>query len=241
MNNLQYIVTGTGRCGTNFVAKMLTKLDIPCGHECIFDFEPLDKIIKKIYHPHLRKLSFCSTHNLELKSEIYEELEQWVDAEKTIADSSYMAAPYLNMVILNHVKIIHIVRNPIKVISSFLKSLNYFNDSNPNNEWEQKIFETLPELKKINNPIERACYYYVNWNNLIEKKSNKDNTIICKIENITNNLYFFKFINKEKTEINLPNNVNTINKRIEDFKIKDIPNGSIKKDFLNTINKYGYL
>jgi hypothetical protein len=34
---------------------------------------------------------------LELKSETYEELEQWVDAEKTIADSSYMAAPYLKI------------------------------------------------------------------------------------------------------------------------------------------------
>lgn len=243
MTNLKFIITGTGRCGTTFVAKMLTKLNIPCGHECVFDFESEQIIFNKLLHPEFRKLSFCSTHNLEKYQENndYEELEYWVNPEETIADSSYMAAPYLNMSILNDTKIIHLIRNPIKVISSFVKSLNYFKENFPNNSWEEKIFQVLPELKKINNQIERTCYYYTNWNNLIEKKSINNKKIVCKIENIENNINLFNFIEKEKVEINLPNNINTINKRDENLMLKDIPNGTIKKEFIQNLTKYNYL
>lgn len=34
---VKYIVTGTGRCGTNFLAKLLTSAGVPCGRETIFN------------------------------------------------------------------------------------------------------------------------------------------------------------------------------------------------------------
>lgn len=34
--NVKYVVTGTGRCGTGFMSKLLTSAGVPCGHEAIF-------------------------------------------------------------------------------------------------------------------------------------------------------------------------------------------------------------
>ena len=240
-HNLKFIVTGTGRSGTVFAAKLLTKLGIPCGHECIFNYEPFDKIARKLYDPKLRELSYCSTHDLSIKKDNPEELEKWTEGEKTIAESSYMAAPYLNLPELKNVKIIHLIRNPLKVISSFVKSLNYFSQNNPTNEWEIKIYNNLRNLRNIHTQIERACFYYCKWNELIENNSKKHKYIICKLENITNNNLFYNFIDKTKQEIELPKNVNAINKREENFKITDIPIGPVKEEFIKKISQYGYI
>ena len=35
---LKYLVTGTGRSGTVYMARLLTSLGIPCSHEMIFDY-----------------------------------------------------------------------------------------------------------------------------------------------------------------------------------------------------------
>lgn len=240
-NNLKFIVTGTGRSGSVYAAKLLTQLDIPCGHECIFNWEPFDQILLKLYNSNLRKVSHCSVHDLTKIVDEPPELEKWVDEQQTIAESSYMAAPYLMLHELKDVKIIHIVRNPIKVISSFIKSLNYFKESNPTNDWEIKIYNNLPELKNIPTQIERACYYYCNWNDLIKNNSKNNKYILCKLENIDKNEKFYNFIEKEKKEIQISKKTNTINERNENLKISDIPSGSIKNEFYSKCSEYNYM
>jgi len=37
----RFLVTGCGRSGTTFVARLLSALGIPCGHEAVFDVGPL--------------------------------------------------------------------------------------------------------------------------------------------------------------------------------------------------------
>ncbi|MFA5822179.1 MAG: tetratricopeptide repeat protein [Thermodesulfovibrionales bacterium] len=37
-NSINILVTGTGRCGTGYMAKLLTSAGFPCGHEEIFSF-----------------------------------------------------------------------------------------------------------------------------------------------------------------------------------------------------------
>jgi len=240
-HNLKFIVTGTGRSGSVFMAKLLTQLGIPCGHECIFNHESIDKIAMKLYDPKKRELSFCSTHDLSTITEDPPETETWVKNEETIAESSYMAAPYLKLPELKNVKIIHVVRNPLKVISSFVKSLNYFSQSTPTNEWENKIYNNIKGLSNINNQIERACFYYCKWNELIENNTKTNKHILCKLENIDSNQLFFDFIEKQKKKITLPKNINTINKREQNIKITDIPIGDIKNMFIKKCSDYNYI
>lgn len=158
-----------------------------------------------------------------------------------MAESSYMAAPYLKLPELRDVKIIHVIRNPLKVVSSFIKSLNFFSQSTPTNEWEDKIYKNIKELNNIPNQIERACFYYCKWNELIENNTKNNKYILCKLENIDNNQSFFDFIDKQKQKITLPKNINIINKREEDIKMTDIPYGDIKNMFITKCGDYNYI
>ncbi|MEI8270832.1 MAG: hypothetical protein WCG45_05710 [bacterium] len=161
-----YLVVGTGRCGSVYMARLLTSLGIPCSHEAIFNYKGLDFAKKVLIGEAPLETSFCSTHDI-LNNE--EKLEDWLEGE-IIAESSYMAAPFLNESFLNEVKIIHVVRNPFKVISSFTEDVKFFEDGAIYKEWKDFVFFHLPELKKIKDPIEMACYFYVTWNRMIENK-----------------------------------------------------------------------
>lgn len=227
MNKLKFIVTGTGRCGTVYAAKLLTELGIPCGHESIFNEHGMN------FEP---KLSHCSTFSvLENK-----ELKPWVDINEIIADSSYLAVPFLEHLEVKNIPIIHIIRNPLKVISSFVQSLNYFSNEAPQNDpWQKIIYNTLPELSNISTQIERACYFYINWNKKIEECADR-RYIQIKIEKINNSAKFFNFVNRPPIPIAIDKNTNQFTLRSTDLTLSDIPNGNIKNDFINMYKKYKY-
>ena len=46
---LKLIITGTGRCGTLYLSKLLSFCNIFCGHETIFDTSPWNKILQRLF------------------------------------------------------------------------------------------------------------------------------------------------------------------------------------------------
>lgn len=89
---LKYVITGTGRCGTGFIARYLTSAGVTCGHERFFSTGGAKQAeINALYLHHLQ------------------------------GESSWLAAPYLGHFLLVDAKIIHLVRHPRKVIKSALK------------------------------------------------------------------------------------------------------------------------
>jgi hypothetical protein len=118
--DLKYLVTGCGRSGTVYMAKLLTSLGVPCGHETIFDFDGIERALERIAGSIPLKLSETS---LRAK-------EDWVDVNTIVADASYMAAPYLDF--FPDATIIHVVRHPVKVINSFCNYIHYFQNTEPN-------------------------------------------------------------------------------------------------------------
>lgn len=187
---LDYLITGTGRCGTVALAKFLTHIGIPCGHETVFhvskttnplaigidDYKPID--VKDRLDCTDKQLSFISRYNYENK----EVVEKWIDPNRIKADSSYMAAPYLQHELLKDTKVVHLIRCPINVVYSFVVNLNYFSSNEPQNKWEYFISQHLPSVFNYNNPWERACEYYVQWNLMIEKNLHGKEFITCNIE-----------------------------------------------------------
>ncbi|NIQ15395.1 MAG: hypothetical protein GTO02_13665, partial [Candidatus Dadabacteria bacterium] len=178
---IKYIVTGTGRCGTMFMSKLLTSAGIDCGHEVIFTNEGLE----------------AAKQNLFLNKE-------------TVAESSYMAAPYLNDPILSEATIIHLVRQPMKVINSFVVAYCYFLSgqasckknpyqwtyayppgADPEFKFMRFIYSHIPDLCKKMSPVERAALYYIKWNQLIEKGCVGRDFIIHPIESDISNLTKF--------------------------------------------------
>jgi hypothetical protein len=83
---IDLLITGTGRCGTQFMAEWLTRSGVPCGHEAVFSYR-----------------GYTSQPDL-------------------VADSSWLAVPYLGLVTC---RIVHIVRNPLDVVRSFMGTRHF--------------------------------------------------------------------------------------------------------------------
>jgi len=85
----QVVVTGTGRSGTGFAASWLTSAGLPCGHEAFFTFTGWDGAV-----------------NLMRRR------------PELVAESSWLAAPWLDKPQLSDALLIHQVRHPRKVAES---------------------------------------------------------------------------------------------------------------------------
>lgn len=220
MINLKYIITGTGRCGTLFTANYLTSAGIPCSHEAIFNYKGIEYAKDVINQKKELISSDISKNEILLKDKNIE------------AESSYMSAPFLKEF---DCLVIHLIRNPVQVINSFL-TLDYFsNSNNPNNiNYEKFIYSHLPILEWDMPQLDRACLYWAEWNELIAK-SNKIN-FIHKIENpmdeVSNFINSKGNYNKEKC--------NTLNYKYKKCKLSDVKNENIKKIFLKVAKKYKY-
>src|SRR5438874_64358 len=111
MQKLLYVVTGTGRSGTVYLANLLTRSGIPCGHESIFTPGGLDEALARVEGRSPIHVSAISV----------EACGPWLpDALSLVADSSYMAAPFLDHAVLAYAHVLHVVRHPMDVINSFV-------------------------------------------------------------------------------------------------------------------------
>lgn len=202
---LEYLVVGTGRCGTAYMAHLLTSAGIPCGHESIFNTK--NSTIKKI------KEQIKNKKDVELSECSINDQEPWVDPSTIVADSSYLSAPFIKDKIFYNTKIIHVVRHPLDVISSFVLDGNYFSNNFPENTitYQKYIRKYVPKVYKNNhNPETRAALYYIYWNHLIENNIQSKNYILHNIEN--NLKKVLNFIGKKQYNKNLSRKINTWNK-----------------------------
>jgi hypothetical protein len=231
---LKYLITGTGRCGTVFMARFLTSLGIPCGHESIFGHQGINLAKKRLNGEAWPDLSYCSKNSLKSGEWVPE--PSWLDDVSEIeAESSYMAAPFLAEDCLRNTKIIHVVRNPKEVVHSFCNYINYFEHRFPTNEFEEFIYGNIKELTEDIPQYDRACLFYIKWNNLIDGHSH----LFYRIEDKLDCVFDFLKIKKENYFSNT--SINSHKKATNDFfEIHLISDSSIKKDFVNLGRKYGY-
>jgi hypothetical protein len=161
---LKYVVTGTGRCGTLFMANLLTSMGIPCGHEAVFTTKGMDWATMVMMGRRFPRNSLISRGNNLSDYEV-----------EIAADSSFMAAPFLGRV---GCPVIHVVRNPIKVVASMTggafrnftgASPAYFDDIPEHNRHEKFIYDHLPQLRGEMPQLDRACLFYLGWNRMIEE------------------------------------------------------------------------
>lgn len=158
---IKVAVTGTGRCGTVTFAHLLNHMGISCGHEAYFGQKLAkgDVAIDRVFESNplssrVSKKAFKLMH------------PEWLDKSKYQAESSYLMAPFLEHKMFDNIKIIHLYRDPIKVIDSFVYKFNYFKEMG--RDWYEVFMRMhLPYLKQPNTPINRAAYYWYSWNKMI--------------------------------------------------------------------------
>jgi hypothetical protein len=139
---MKYLITGTGRCGTGYVALVLNSTGVTkCTHEQVFNVRGIDFAREQIA---MRRNN-----------------PQWGwDGE-----SSWYATAYLDDSILDGVTIIHLVRHPKEVIDSQLSMGNW---THPAYNGAKALLPYLPGLALCRTPLEMSAYWYVEWNRLIE-------------------------------------------------------------------------
>lgn len=232
MIQLQYLVTGTGRSGSVYLANLLTRSGLPCGHESIFTPWGLEEA--------LARLDGRST--IQVSAISLESCGNWFEgAGEVVADSSYMAAPFLDQAVLRDTRIIHVVRHPMDVINSFVIGLNYFQDWLPSDVWHRFMYTHVPELRLDYHPLDRAALYYVRWNQMIEERSAGKAYFFCPVETITQKL--FDYLGRRCTDEKLLA-ARTVNGRMDgkpQYEFADIPSASLRRELRRLAERYGYL
>jgi hypothetical protein len=214
------------------MARLLTGLGIPCGHEAIFDWHGYNRAKTRMEEKESLKCSMVSCANF-VNGEWHAE-PKWVEPNEIVAESSYMAAPFLDKPILSGVAIVHVVRNPIRVINSFSNYLGYFKCEESMNEYEQFIYSHLPELQKTMAPCDRAALFYILWNELIDSKE----TFFYRIEDDVDQLLDFLGIQGGACYNNT--SVNTHRKVGRRFVFSDIQSSEIAQRLVIKCEEYGY-
>jgi hypothetical protein len=152
------------------------------------------------------------------------------------ADSSWLSVPFLKQ--LDEIKYIHVVRDPIDVIKSFIE-LDLFNDKN---------FGTSPYVNLINNycnlkydnHIDRVISYYITWFKMIE--SYDIDKIIINLENVDYNK-LSEFLNTSIEPLDKKVNTKTDkkNKTINrDELLKKVKDSVMYSELCEISEKYGY-
>lgn len=174
MGEFKCMVVGTGRCGTVNLAKVLSSAGLNCGHESIWKYDGLEPALDRINGKKPLEISLIA--KLASYSDEENNISWFPKGEDIVleGDSSYMAAPFLNHSCFDNVIIIHVVREPIKVINSFL-GFGYFAEDIFKNEHHRRyldfMYTHVPELRESMPAIDRAALYYIKWNKMIEERA----------------------------------------------------------------------
>jgi hypothetical protein len=225
--DLDFLVTGTGRCGTVHMAKLLTSIGHPCGHESIFTPNGLEYALRKLRGEPIQHSRVSMADGRWL-----------VDPNYITAESSYMSAPFLRHKELSATIIIHVVRHPLRVVFSFRDGFDYFAQIDPQHDpYQRFIYHHLPELKEVGDPLSRACLFYVLWNEMIEK--NAPRRVFHHIEDGPETLLDIILTDDPEDEIYTNTKSNS---RIKEFNhtLDEIPEGDIKNRFIQKWGEYGY-
>jgi hypothetical protein len=146
MVKLRYIVTGTGRSGTVGLAAPLSSAGIPTCHERFFSGNSPEEALY-LMQTNGRANSLCSQYCGLSKC-----------GDRVVAESSYMAAPFLGAACFASTTVVHAVRNPWKVILSFLNGIQFFRG-----EPERELFisSVLTHVQDVALAVDRAARYYI--------------------------------------------------------------------------------
>lgn len=142
---MRYLITGTGRCGTGFAAKLLTSAGITCSHEGVFNLYGWSNACCKI------------------------ERQRKCPEEGWLADSSWMAAPHISRPELHAVTVVHLVREPRLVIRSMLR-MGFFSIKkySPYTNYANCF---APYMERYEKPLEKAAYLYLKLNWMVEERA----------------------------------------------------------------------
>lgn len=212
------------------MANLLTSMGFPCTHEAVFTTEGWN---------HAWNVMNGFTPAVNSRISQGDNLSEYeIDL---VAESSYMAAPFLDRIKAN---VIHVVRNPFQVVGSLAgHGFRQFSQNSPTDfeddpyhfAYEKFIYENLPELREENTQIDRACLFYVRWNEMIEKSGKVD--LFHRIEDGTEPVRkHFRF----EGECYENTTCNSAAEKSRRWSLSEMKNLELRSRFLEMAERYGY-
>jgi len=136
MRKLKLVITGTGACATGAYAQYLTAAGMPCGHERIFGVRGYEWALKRLEQPECKE-----------------------------ADSSWLAAPWLDDPILEGAFVVHLVRDPISWMESVM------NVTGGKGIYYQYAVRWDTRMEELGRTWNGYANRWVFWNEMIERKA----------------------------------------------------------------------
>ncbi len=148
----RFVVAGCSRSGTTYMAKLMSALGYPCGHERIFN-------IWRVYGI----------------GDLSDPMTAFFEADAKQGDASFLSIPYLDQ-LPDGTVVLHQIRNPLEVIRSHMGMRFFANPYIPSiylaNEHPQ-ILDFLrthrPEILEADTEIGRCMRYWYHWNRFAER------------------------------------------------------------------------
>lgn len=205
-----FLITGCGRSGTAYTAKLLTMCGIRTSHEEFFTpFTPYGDV---------------------------SDFPQWLVRTHTEGEVSSVAAPVLDA-LQSSVTIIHQVRNPVSVIRSLMGE-RQLHDESLFLPGAKMAFRYLPELKCDDPPIVRCMKYWIGWNGLVESQASRRFRVEFALEDWLSGILFWPSV--ENINIRLTGSRYHGGRRDKTVSWQSLPGGFLKEQIEATAARYGY-
>lgn len=142
---MRFLISGTGRCGTGFCTRLFLSAGVNCSHEGIFNLHGWENAYRQLLH--------MRSH----------------PSQGWQAEASWLAFPHLMRSELYNVTVIHLVREPIKVVESLIR-MGFFTLS-PVLPYSSYVHHYLPYMEQLEDPVEKAVYMYLKINWFVEERA----------------------------------------------------------------------
>lgn len=167
---ISFVVVSTPRSGTTFIADLLTRCAVPCGHE--LHFTPTSHAIDPLVRP--GSANFLTGDNSDPTP--------W-------GDSSWMAAPFLDTLPPDTI-IFHQVREPIATLNSLIHTghMDLWNDNAYTRFARKHGLGLVPTVPAVERKQARAMAFWVYWHRLIEWEARNHKYIRYQVERLAEEL-----------------------------------------------------
>jgi hypothetical protein len=237
MNNnrsvTRFVIAGCSRSGTTYMAKLMSELGFPCGHERIFNIWRI-----------------CNIENFS------DPMTAFRDPDAKQGDASFLSIPYLDQLPAGTV-VLHQIRNPLKVIQSHM-GIRFFADPyvpsmNLAEEHPQILNFIRVHCAKImeaDTEIGRCMRYWYLWNRFAERARHNPSLIYMqyRVEDIDIALLgnIIQKIAPDFRTDKYPEVLQSISKRTntrardDSWTLNRLPSGKDKDQVIETARSYGY-
>jgi hypothetical protein len=223
---LWLVVTGTGRCGTKFMSKVLGSVGVNCTHQQIFRPSRGGPGSPEVL-PSLTEL--CTV----------EDVRRRVATQKGgcwgwEAESSWLAPPFLGIPEMEDVTVVHLVRHPKRTIDSLVK-VEVFEARDRYGLYYDFAYEHVPEMRGQGTPKRRAAAFWVQWNRMVEPHAD----VTWRVEQDPRGLLDLLGIGYEGKEVYGDTTCNGRGGPRVDVKLGDL-GPALRDEVLDAAARYGY-